>query len=150
MLQDLKIRNYRETDKPVLLNILKKNVPQFFAETEVEDLSNYLDHDIDIYYVLELKDEVIGAGGINIEDEGRIGKISWDYIIPTYQGKGFGKKLLEHRINQLRKDEKIEMISVRTSQLSYQFYEKNGFILKRTIKDYWAKGYDLYHMVYKN
>jgi ribosomal protein S18 acetylase RimI-like enzyme len=43
----------------------------------------------------------------------------------------------------------ITTIMVRTSQLAYKFYEKNGFILKEIEKDYWAKGFDLYSMTYK-
>jgi ribosomal protein S18 acetylase RimI-like enzyme len=38
------------------------------------------------------------------------------------------------------------MIIVRTSQLAYKFYQKVGFELEKTEKDFWAKGFDLYQM----
>ncbi|MDW7694559.1 GNAT family N-acetyltransferase [Flammeovirgaceae bacterium SG7u.111] len=97
--------------------------------------------------MVEHNGQLIGAGGINFENEYKTGKISWDFIDPTFQGLGIGGKLLKHRIELLKSMESIELIMVRTSQLAYKFYEKNGFVLKETHKDFWAKGYDMYLMV---
>lgn len=33
--------------------------------------------------------------------------------------------------------------------LVYKFYQKQGFVLKATHKDYWAKGIDMYYMEYE-
>ena len=51
MNNELIIREYNSEDKPKLLEILKLNVPKYFAESEIVDLYNYLDHEIDKYYV---------------------------------------------------------------------------------------------------
>ena len=40
--------------------------------------------------------------------------------------------------------------ALRTTQLAFQFYEKMGFELDKTKKDFWAKGFDLYQMKMKN
>jgi len=40
----------------------------------------------------------------------------------------------------------IEKISVRTSQFASKFYEKFGCKLLEVVKDYWAKGIDMYRM----
>ena len=37
----------------------------------------------------------------------------------------------------------IDRITVRTSQVTYQFYQKQEFILKSIKKDYWWKGFDI-------
>lgn len=149
MNEELKIRPYDIDDKSKLIEILKLNVPDFFAESEIEDLDNYLDNEIEQYFVVELNEELIGAGGINFENDYKIGIISWDFINPKFQGIGLGTQLLRYRIELLKSMKSIKTISVRTSQLTYKFYEKNGFVLKEIHRDYWAKGFDMYKMIYK-
>ncbi len=148
IMENLKIRAYHPNDKPKLLAILKLNIPMYFAESEIADLNDYLENDIEQYFVIESANSIIGAGGINIEDNGTTGKISWDFIDPEFQGKGAGRKLLQYRIDLLKSIKGIKNIRVRTAQLTYQFYEKSGFVLKYTEKDYWSEGFDLYEMDY--
>ncbi|UKJ09366.1 GNAT family N-acetyltransferase [Solitalea lacus] len=75
--------------------------------------------------------------------------MSWDIIDPDFQGRGVGQKLLNYRIELLKSIKDIERIKVRTSQLAYKFYQKNGFVLQTVVKNYWAKGFDLYDMQYE-
>ena len=142
------IREYNEADKPELLQLLRLNTPQYFAPEEEQDLVHYLDHEIDHYYVLKYDGALVGCGGINRVDEGATGRISWDILHPDYQGKGLGSILLKYRIQKLKEMPGVKTITVRTSQLVYKFYEKNGFALEEIVKDYWAEGYDMYRMVY--
>ncbi len=142
------IRVYKVEDKSTLMDILSLNVPQYFHKNEIEDYFNYLDYEIEDYFVIEFDNQLIGAGGINFANNRTIGKISWDIIHPNQQKKGFGKQLLTHRIEHLKKIDSVELISVRTSQHTYKFYEKNGFKLNNIIKDYWAEGFDLYEMTH--
>ena len=72
------IREYLTTDKEVVMNLIKLNTPNFFAKEEVNDLSNYLDKEIELYYVLLVDGKVVGCGGINFAEKRTIGKISWD------------------------------------------------------------------------
>lgn len=149
MIENLTIRAYKPADKDNVLAILKLNVPEYFAESEIEDLEDYLEHKIEKYFVAAIEDLIIGAGGINFDDKGKTAKISWDFINPKFQGKGVGQSLLKHRIDLLKSMADVKTIAVRTSQLAYKFYEKNGFTLNKIEKDYWAKGFDLYSMTYK-
>ena len=142
------IRAYVPADKPAL-KILERNVPKYFAKRELKDFENYLENEIEQYFVVELNAKLIGAGGINFDKNKTIGKISWDFIHPEYQGRGIGKKLLRHRLERLE-PMGVKRISVRTSQMAYTFYEKNGFVLREVTKDYWANGFDLYKMIYEN
>ena len=147
MTYQLQIRDYHPNDRDFVIAIMELNVPQYFAVSEVADLSDYLEYHIEKYFVVLIDGKIIGAGGINFENNGAV--ISWDFIDPAFHGKGIGRKLLQHRIQLIKSMEDIATITVRTSQLTYKFYEKSGFVLKNMIKDYWAKGFDLYGMEYK-
>lgn len=145
---EIKLREYRQTDKSALMHIFRKNIPEFFDEDEVKDFENYLEQHLEAYFVVESAGVLVGAGGINFADNGRIANISWDFIDPDYQGKGIGKALLKFRLDYLKKMSGITDIIVRTSQFAYRFYAKQGFSLEQITRDYWAQGYDLYYMRY--
>ncbi|WP_274475713.1 GNAT family N-acetyltransferase [Mangrovimonas aestuarii] len=142
----MNIRQYKASDKSTLIEILKKNVPEYFAEKEIEDLNQYLDYGVEEYFVVEINGETVGAGGINFKDNRRIGIISWDYIKPKYHGMGIGRALLKYRLDTISKRNTIKKVIVRTSQKTYPFYAKGGFEVKEIVKDYWAEGFDLYYM----
>jgi|GEM_PF-46189 len=143
------IREYETSDKNDVINLFKLNTPEFFATDEEEDLKKYLETERELYYVLLYDEKIVGCGGINFADDKTIGKISWDLIHPDYQRKSLGTKLLRHRIDKLNSIDSIQKITVRTSQIAYRFYEKKGFELFEIIKDYWADGFDMYNMEYK-
>lgn len=149
MIENLTIREYILNDKDKVLAILKLNVPEYFAESEIQEFEDYLKYKIEQYFVAAMGDEIIGAGGINFEDNGKSAKISWDFIDPKFKGKGVGQSLLKYRVNFIKSNYNAVTIKVRTSQLAYKFYEKNGFSLKEIEKDYWATGFDLYSMTYE-
>ncbi len=143
------IREYSPTDKNAVMNLIKLNIPKYFAVEEETDLGRYLDEEVELYYVLLFDGIIVGCGGINFADNMTTGRISWDIIHPAYQGKSLGAKLLKYRLEKLRSISSIEKITVRTSQLVYKFYEKQGFVLLEVRKDYWANGFDMYKMEYR-
>lgn len=143
------IREYDTKDKNEVIDLIKLNTPTYFAVGEEEDLKRYLATERELYYVLLYDQKIVGCGGINFADNNAIGKISWDIFHPDYQGKSFGTKLLKHRIDKLNSIDGIQKITVRTSQVAYKFYEKQGFELFEIKKDYWAAGFDMYNMEYK-
>jgi ribosomal-protein-alanine N-acetyltransferase len=142
------IREYTSKDKESILELFRMNTPTYFALEEENDLAYYLENEIEYYYIIELEEKIVGSGGINFSEDKVIGKISWDLMHSDYQGKGLGTLLLKFRINKLKEDKEVQQIIVRTSQQAYKFYEKSGFILIEVVKDYWANGFDLFHMQY--
>ena len=142
------IREYEINDQDAVINLIKLNTPKYFASKEETDLLNYLETKRELYFVLLFENKIVGCGGINFSDNYTTGRISWDIIHPDYHGRSFGTRLLKYRMEKLKSIESIKKITVRTSQIAYKFYEKQGFRLLEIIKDYWAEGFDLYNMEY--
>ena len=140
------IRPYREEDRNRLRELLQLNTPAYFDPAEETDFEEYLSLHREEYFVLETDGIIVGCGGVNFSEDRSVGKISWDIFHPDCQGQGLGRLLTEYRIQMLREIPGIKTISVRTSQLVYRFYEKMGFKLKETAKDYWAPGLDMYRL----
>lgn len=141
----MEIRPYHTSDDGALLQLLRKNIPRYFAPSEEADFVEYLAHHAAHYFVVTEHDRIIGAGGYNYAADGEV-RISWDFIDPARQGRGIGRKLLAYRLDQIKKDPAVKEVVVRTSQLAWQFYERSGFTLEYSKKDYWAPGFDLYYM----
>ena len=148
MKEQISIKEYEVKDKDQVIDLIRLNTPKYFAPAEETDLNNYLDNQRELYYVLLYEGKIVGSGGLNFEGDHTIGIISWDIFHPDYQGIGLGTELLKYRLQKLETIDSVEKITVRTSQVTYKFYEKQGFELIETIKDYWAEGFDLYQMEY--
>jgi ribosomal protein S18 acetylase RimI-like enzyme len=140
------IHTYTESDKTAVLNLFNLNTPQYFSSLEEEGLVYYLENEIELYYVVKIGDLIVGSGGINFENDKSTAKISWDIIHPKYQGQGLGSILLNFRLQEIQKFNQVQTVIVRTSQFTYQFYEKSGFKIGKITEDYWAPGYHLYLM----
>ncbi len=145
----MQIRPYTTTDDTQILRLFQLNVPTFFSEEEEKDLIDYLANERELYFVGEMAGQLIGCGGINFSADKSEAIISWDIFHPDFHNKGFGSQLLQFRLEKIHTFKEVKTIIVRTSQLTYPFYEKNGFELLETVKDYWAPGFDLYRMEYK-
>lgn len=145
----MEIRPFQKSDINQLLHLLRLNTPEYFSPNEQEDFIHYLNFESENYFVLSDGQEIVGCGGYNFWDEGKIARISWDILHPNHQGKGHGSHLLEFRLNKIKQIKSVENIVVRTSQLVYRFYEKFGFQTVEIVKDYWDEGFDLYYMMQK-
>ncbi|MDZ4709186.1 MAG: GNAT family N-acetyltransferase, partial [Saprospiraceae bacterium] len=141
-------RKYNPSDKTEVISVFRHNTPQYFAPEEEKELIAYLDQFSQHYFILEWEGKIIGCGGINLSEDLTTARISWDFIHPDHQAKGLGSALLQFRIEKIKEFKTMRTITVRTSQMAYLFYEKAGFVLVETIKDYWAPGFDLYRMEY--
>lgn len=147
---NISIRPYKPEDATRVLHLLRLNTPAYFAHEEEKDLADYLAHEREEYYVIECDGLLVGSGGINFAENGTVGRISWDILHPDYQGRSLGTQLLQYRVRRLCATAGVRKITVRTSQLAYKFYSKQGFQLIGIVKDFWAPGFDMYFMEYKN
>lgn len=142
---DVKIEPFKPAFFEELLYLIDLNIPLYFAPEEKDDFRNYLENEVEDYYILLVDNKLVGCGGINYDDK-NTAVITWDMLHPEYQGQGFGTKLLLFKLDKIKEKTNIERVIVRTSQMAHTFYEKQGFKLLETKKDYWAPGFDLYWM----
>lgn len=139
------LRPYEAGDYQQVLQLFLLNTPQYFAPQEQADLESFLNKEREEYYVITDDEGIIVAcGGNNIKDN--TGWLSWYIVHPECQGKGLGKMMVSYNLRSLKKKVHLTGIKVRTSQLVYRFYERSGFRLLSTTKDYWGEGLDLYEM----
>lgn len=137
---------YQPSNKESLIHIFRLNVPNYFDASEEKEFSNYLQLKPDTYFCIFNNGTMVGGVGYDFKVEDQSGRINWIFLHPNYKGNGLGKKAVEHCLGILKADTRVKTLIVRTSQLIYPFFEKCGYTLLRTEKDYWAKGFDLYQM----
>lgn len=140
---NLNIRPFLPADTEAVMELFLLLSPQYFAPEEAAYLRHYLLHEREQYWVVEVSDEIIACGGINTQDSGRLGLLSWDLVHPHYQGKSVGSVLVNHRLAVLKAMPNIVCIRVRTSQHAEGFYAKQGFVTREIIPDSWAPGFDM-------
>ena len=140
------IRPYKSSDKPRLLEIFKLNTPEYFDCSEEKDFLEYLEENGDTYLTIEMNKVIVGGIGYYVNESDRSGQITWIFFDPGHSGQGLGRQAVEYCLAILNKDERVERLTVRTSQLAYKFFEKFGYQINRIEKDYWGLGLDLYEM----
>jgi [ribosomal protein S18]-alanine N-acetyltransferase len=136
---------YMPSDLEMVIELFRENVPAFFHDSEETQLRLYLETFPDTYFLLK-DDGLVACGGFTIEPGSGVARISWDFVKPSLHGKGYGSILLNYRIARIREISATDRIEVYTSQLAFGYYQKHGFQVTSSEKDYWAKGYDLVSM----
>nr|WP_297933067.1 GNAT family N-acetyltransferase [uncultured Blautia sp.] len=66
---------------------------------------------------------------------------------PEYQGKGYGKQLIDFLIMNYRETYSVLQVGTGDSPLTVPFYEKCGFIRSHSIKNFFTDYYD--HPIYE-
>ena len=140
------IRPYNDTDKAALIDIFRRNAPEYFDPAELADYEKYLDEYASTYFTVEHEGKIAGGVGYFIDRLKKTGQITWILFHPQYTGMGLGKKVVEHCFAIFKADSGVEKLVVTTSQKAYRFFEKLGYGLVKTEENYWGPGLDLYLM----
>jgi GNAT superfamily N-acetyltransferase len=79
-----------------------------------------------------------------MEDRGKGVKYIVDFsVLPDYQGKGIGRLALEYIKKMTQKLRAV------TRKETLSFFLKSGFVLKKTLKNYYYPGVDGYYIVFE-
>jgi len=143
----MRIRPYAPPDLESCLAILDRNTPKYFAPKDRLEFSTFLKSPPGPYLVGEGDGMgVIACGGWYIKEADGAAGLAWGMVDPSVQGKGFGRILLAERLQQIRADGRAQVIKLRTTPQVQGFYERSGFIAKRTVADGLGPGFDLVEM----
>jgi N-acetylglutamate synthase-like GNAT family acetyltransferase len=140
------IRPFNQADRDTLIEIFKLNTPRYFDPKEVNDFIEYLENYSDTYLTLEHEGKIVGGTGYYVKESDKSGRITWIFFHPDYSGLGLGRQAVEYCLTTLKQNPKVEKFVVTTSQLANKFFEKFGYKLTKTEKDFWGHGLDLYEM----
>lgn len=139
------IRRFASPDLPQVVEIFRSNIPKYFGPGEEQGLLDFLQDYAEDYYVVEIEGEVIGAGGIALNDDETV-SLCWGMIRSDHLGTGLGKKLTEFRIEKSHEKFGNLPLVTSTSQHTQGFYEKFGFVLTEHTPDGFGPGLDICKM----
>lgn len=138
----MNFRPYANDDLDAVISIFRSNIPKYFASSEEPSLRSFLsDARCEHYFVAELDEELIGAGGIAANDHDTV-SLCWGMIRADHLGEGLGRELTEFRIVKAREIFGDLPLVISTSQHTQGFYEKFGFRLTDHVPDGFAPGID--------
>ncbi len=165
----IEIREYKNEDKESCMLAFKSGVPKFFTKEEVilfdiflEDFSaeiidekyNEKTFYYSVHYFNDFSDEknaekIIGCGGFAFSEEKNEVKFVWGLLHSDFHKKGFGEKLLQFRLEEIKKLYPKANILLDTTQHSFTFFEKYGFVTTKITNDGYEVGMHRYDMVKK-
>ncbi|MCU6746093.1 GNAT family N-acetyltransferase [Faecalicatena acetigenes] len=127
---------------------VKGNKKQYYkllllADEQEDMLDLYLGKSI--MYVL--RDPDVRGECVIIEAEKGILEIKNIAVVPEYQGKGYGKALIEYVIQKYKGQYSILQVGTGDSPLTIPFYEKCGFVRSHRIENFFIEHYD--HPIYE-
>lgn len=154
----MNFRPYTAADREACLDAFKSNMPKFFALSEVPDFEKWLDeqegrmeavkdHPTEQYYVALKDGHVVGCGGYFIDTASNKATMTWGLMHNALHKQGLGKELFLYRLKVIQTICPGCMVALDTSQHSYPFFQKLGFVVTKIIPDFYAPGIDRYDMV---
>lgn len=125
------IREYTE-DRRNLMDLL------LLADEQEDMVERYIDRGT--MYVID--DDGIKAECIVTDEGDGVLEIKNIAVSPAFQGKGYGKMLIDYIAEKYCKQFICFQVGTGDSQLTIPFYEKCGFKRHHEVKDFFTENYD--------
>ena len=144
----MRIKSYNSEDLDAVVSIFRSNIPKYFGPEEEPGLYSFMDERAEDYYVVEVDGEVVGAGGIALNDDidPQTVSLCWGMVRQDHLGTELGKALTEFRIDLARRKYPGLAITIGTSQHTEGFYQKFGFVTVEHKPDGYGVGIDMCRM----
>lgn len=142
----MKFIPFEPSHKKSCIEVFNSNIPKYFAPHELGEFTDWLDKgQTDNYYVVLEDNQVIGCGGIYIDNERKMAGFAWGMIHGDHHRKGYGAAFSKFRIERIKALTDLDIFLV-TSQHTFEFYRKLGFEVLSMEKDGFCEGLDKYEM----
>lgn len=135
-------RPFTSHDKQACLALFDANVPRYFDAAEREEFDAFLTSKPHDYLVLENGGRIIACGGVTWHQNDTVAGLAWGMVAPEHQDTGFGRYLLEARLELIRARGAASQVVLSTSQHTAGFYKRFGFQVTSTTPDGFGPGLD--------
>ena len=114
------------------------------ADEQEDMVDRYLDNGK--MYILD--DDGVKCECVVTDEENGILEIKNIATVPTFQGKGYAKALIEFLIKEYREHFSILQVGTGDSPLTIPFYEKCGFVRSHIVPNFFTDNYN--HPIYES
>ena len=143
----MRIEPYKQKYFDNCVDIIESNTPKFILPIEHLAFKNYLLNKNKTYFVLFNGFNLVACGGYEINDSQTKAGLSWGLVHRKHHSQGIGSYLLGYRIGSIKKKYPSVNIYLDTSQHTYKFFEKFGFVVRKISKNGYGDGLDMYDMI---
>lgn len=102
-----------------------------YTDTILDNLYEYYQQPRASFYVVELDGKVLGGGGVSklFNYDGNVCELQKMYFVPSLRGRGFGKKILKHCIEDgtIFRYEQMYLETLSRMLTAQELYKKHGF-----------------------
>ena len=137
------IRPFTDADIDACVAICAANHPEYIGLHEIEEHRQFLTEKPYApapYYVIEVEGALVACGGVAIAGEAL--HLCWGLVHPSWQRRGQGTKLIEHRLAWAKTQPDLEVAELCTSLKTVEFYELFVFETIKLTKDRFGPGLD--------
>jgi ribosomal protein S18 acetylase RimI-like enzyme len=133
---DMKIRKVNENKKQFISLLLLADEQESMVDLYLEKSTMYVLEDNNVKAECVVTDE--GNGILEIKN------IAVD---PKFQGKGYGKALIDFLANNYADEYSVLQVGTGDSPLTIPFYERCGFVRSHNVPNFFTDNYD--HPIYE-
>lgn len=146
MTGELDVRPYAPADEEACLALFDTNVPDFFRPGERDGYRSWLRDPGGPVLVVRAGHEVVAAGGVAVEADGRTGSLCWGIVRRDLHRRGVGDLLLHARLALLAGDPGCTRVRLSTIDATAPFFQRVGFTTTRVDPDGHGAGRDAWEM----
>ena len=143
----MRIEPYHQKYFESCMEIIQSNTPKYILPFEHLTFTDYLLRKNKTYFVFFKENVLVACGGYGLNKTKTKAGLSWGLVHRRYHKQGYGSHSIKYRLHHIKSIYQDIEIHLGTSQHTYLFFEKFGFIIKQITKNGYGEGLDKYDMI---